>query len=392
MTPLCRILRNRIQNEGPMPFSSYMAEALYHPQHGYYASPRLRTGRQGDFYTSVSVGPVFGEIMAGEFCAAWERMGQPESFTVIEAGANDGQFAADVLRWVREHRPAFLNALTYQIDEPLAQATAVQQEMLRDFASNVKHDANRSPEHGCYFANELLDAIPCSRVRFTENGWEELWLGIGEDEPFRWEVREPEGAALNQRLAWLGTDFPLGYTTEVAPAVADHMKQAASRLKRGYWFFADYGYAAADYYAPHRQTGTMRCYRGHTAHEDLLSEPGETDLTAHVDFSLAAKAAADGGCEVIGFLDQARFLTAAAADRLREMEEVEEVEAPMAGSSWQRQFQTLTHPAYLGQQFRFLVLGKNVENLPQPESLRFARKTAVDELLRETFWCPGEDS
>ena len=380
MTPLTTFLRDRLLAEGSMPFSSFMAEALYHPGQGYYATRRLRTGRGGDFFTSVSVGPVFGQIMAGEFCAAWERMGRPGRFTVIEAGANDGQFAFDVLSWLRAHRPDFLEVLTYQIDEPLAPIASIQRETLKDFQAVVSHDAVGRSAHGCYFANEVLDAIPCRRVRFTGGGWQELHVGLDADQQFCWEAREAQDETLKNRLAWLGNDFPEGYTTEIAPSVVSHLQHAAARLEQGYWFFADYGYAARDYYAPHRLTGTLRCYRDHRAHDDPFDAIGETDLTAHVDFSLAASTAVESGCQVMAFLDQARFLTAAAADTLRRMEQ----ETPLVGTPWQRQFQTLTHPAHLGQKFHFLVLGKNVEDCPLPASLAFARSAAVEDLLLAT--------
>lgn len=388
MTPLASILAARLGDGDAMPFSSFMAALLYDAGHGYYASLRPRTGRGGDFFTSVSVGPVFGQIMAGEFCAAWERLGRPGRFTVIEAGANDGQFALDVLTWARERRPDFFAALHYQIDEPLAAAESIQAAALAGFGNRVTHDAVQPAAQGCYFANELLDAVPFRRVRFAGGRWRELhvgWTGAG---GFCWVEREPEDGALKRRLAWLGNTFPEGYTTEIAPAVASHLRLAAERLEQGYLFFADYGYAARDYYARHRTTGTLRCYRGHQAHEDPFDAIGETDVTAHVDFSLAATAATGAGCEVLAFLDQARFLTAAAAPALRLMEQ----ENAPAGTAWQRQFQTLTHPAHLGQKFHFLVLGKGVASLPWPASLAFARPAAVADLLARDFAAPDDDA
>ena len=380
MTALAQLLTKRLQAEGSMPFSSFMAAALYHREHGYYTSERGRTGRAGDFFTSVSVGPLFGQIMAGEFCAAWERLGKPDHFTLIEAGANDGQFALDVLNWINQHRPDFLRALVYQIDEPLPGMAALQLKTLASFRSQVTHDRVDAAAHGCYFANELLDAIPCRRVRFTGGRWQELHVGLDAEQHFCWLEREPEDRALVKRLAWLGEEFPEGYTTEIAPAVGSQLRLAAARLEQGYLFFADYGYPARDYYAPQRTSGTLRCYRQHRAHEDPFDAIGETDLTAHVDFSLAATTAVQSGCEVLGFLDQARFLTAAAAPALRDMEP-----PTAAGTAWQRQFQTLTHPAHLGQKFHFLVLGKGVSGLPRPASLAFARPTATADLLDPVF-------
>lgn len=387
MNALETLLKESLADGSTMPFSSFMAAALYHPRLGYYATERQRTGRSGDFYTSVSVGSVFGRILAGEFCAAWERMGKPAAFHIVEAGANDGQFAHDVLTWARERRPDFFGCLRYQIDEPLPGAVERQLGTLSGFSAKVTHDAVGPVACGCYFANELLDAVPCRRVCFTGGRWLEIHVGVDAEGAFTEVLKEPEDGALVRRLAWLGDGFSEGYRTEIAPAVASHMRLATQRLARGYLFFADYGHGARDYYAPHRTTGTLRCYKDHRAHENAFLDVGETDITAHVDFSLAAQAAVGAGCGVLGFVDQSRFLTAASAGVLAEME----AGHAAAGGAWRRQFQTLTHPAHLGQKFHFLVLGKEVEGLEHPAGLRFARPSATAELLVSRFEDEDED-
>jgi SAM-dependent MidA family methyltransferase len=368
-----------------MPFSSFMGQALYHPELGYYAAAASRTGKEGDFYTSVSVGPVFGELMAGQFCRVWELTGKPGDFTVIEAGANDGRFACDVLDWARRQRPDFYAALTVQIDEILPSAAERQRKTLADHAGHFSHDAVLPAASGCYFANEVLDAVPFRRVRLESGVWRELRVGLAEDgdgDEFAWVTAEPEDRALKRRLEWLGNQFPEGYTTEIAPAVASHVRLAASRLEKGVLIFADYGYAAADYYADHRTAGTLRCYRQHQAGENPFLGLGETDITAHADFSLAASAAVGSGCEVAGFLDQSRFLTGAAETVLRGMEG----QSGQDGAAWRRQFQTLTHPAHMGQSFHFLVLGKAMPQLANDlPCLKFARPSSAAELLQPSF-------
>src|SRR5690606_29621915 len=130
------------------------------------------------------------------------------------------------------------------------------------------------------------------RVRFdaASRSWRELFVGLTPDGRFETVEVPPEDRALRRRLERIGTGFPHGYTTEVCPAVGSHVRMAASLLEKGWIFLIDYGYPAAEYYAPHRVTGTLRCYRNHRAHEDPFDAPGETDITAHVDFSLAAEA------------------------------------------------------------------------------------------------------
>jgi SAM-dependent MidA family methyltransferase len=177
-----------------------------------------------------------------------------------------------------------------------------------------------------------------------------------------------------RRLTELGAGFPDGYTTEIAPAVATEVWLAGAALKQGVVFFIDYGYPGTEYYHPSRVTGTLRCYRGHRAHEDPFDAIGETDITAHVDFTLAARAAARGGCEVLAFLDQSRFLTGAAEPALRRMEGKN---PDAAVAKWLRQFQTLTHPSQMGSRIHILALGKNVPPDFRLSGLQHARESHV---------------
>jgi SAM-dependent MidA family methyltransferase len=370
-------IRERIRIGGPMPFPSFMGMALYDAAQGYYAKGPGRTGRAGDFFTSVSVGPVFGELMAGQFCEVWEQLGKPDTFTVIERGASDGAFARDVLTWAAAERADFSEALRYRIDEPLTALEAAQREALAPWGNRVEWGFG-DPVTGVFFANELLDAIPFRRVRWTGTEWRELVVGLEASGAFTWMESEPRDRATVKRLQTLGTSFLAGYTTEIAPAVASEMRLASSAVNQGVLFFIDYGYAAEDYYHSSRTTGTLRCYRAHKAHEDPFDVVGETDITAHVDFSFAARAAAASGCSVMGFLDQGRFLTGAAGDALKRMEG----HAPDARrAQWLRQFQTLTHPGQMGRSFHVLALGRNLPADFAISGLRHARKHDAELLI-----------
>ena len=371
------LLRAGILSSGPMPFASFMGMALYHPECGYYARVPVRTGRAGDFYTSVSVGPVFGELMAGQFCEVWEQLGRPQEFTILERGAGDGAFARDVLTCARQTRPDFFAALRYRIDEPLPVPAAAQRQSLAEFADRFTGDAG-GPFTGVFFANELLDAVPFRRVRRMEGEWRELLVGLDESGAFREVPGELRDYAALRRLQGLGDDFPDGYTTEVAPAVGTEVWLAGSALERGAAFFFDYGFSGEDYYHPGRTAGTLRCYRAHRAHEDPFDAPGDTDITAHVDFTLAARAAARGGCDVLAFIEQGRFLTGAAEPVLRRMDGRH---PDSEAARWLRQFRTLTHPEQMGRSFHALVLGKGLPDGFRLSGLTHARPADVSRLL-----------
>src|SRR2546423_3294747 len=115
-TELTQIVRAEIKEHGPIPFARFMELALYHPQHGYYASGRACIGRAGDFFTNISVGSIFGKLLAAQFAEVWEQLGRPRQFTIVEQGAHDGQFGADVL--IHLAATNCFASLTYLIVEP----------------------------------------------------------------------------------------------------------------------------------------------------------------------------------------------------------------------------------------------------------------------------------
>src|SRR5438105_15419652 len=117
-TELTKITRAEINEPGPIPFARFMELALYHPKHGYYASGRASIGRRGDFFTNVSIGPLFGKLLAAQFAEIWEKLGRPRDLKIVEQGAHDGAFATDVLTALRESASDCFAATSYCIVEP----------------------------------------------------------------------------------------------------------------------------------------------------------------------------------------------------------------------------------------------------------------------------------
>ena len=101
-SPLIPLIREHLQRHGPVPFPWFMEQALYHPEYGYYTSARLRIGKQGDYYTNVSVGHLYGRLLAGQLIEMWKLLGKPAHFAVVEQGAEDGQLAFDILAAISE--------------------------------------------------------------------------------------------------------------------------------------------------------------------------------------------------------------------------------------------------------------------------------------------------
>ena len=115
---LVQFIRDEIRERGPQPFAWFMEQALYHPEHGYYSSDRAVIGRRGDYFTNVSVGQVFGQLLAQQFAEIWRRLGKLDNFTIVEQGAHHGEFAHDVLEFSRRELPELFCAIRYESVEP----------------------------------------------------------------------------------------------------------------------------------------------------------------------------------------------------------------------------------------------------------------------------------
>src|SRR5437868_8772127 len=131
------MIREEIRSRGPQSFAWFMEQALYHPEHGYYSSDRAAIGRHGDYFTNVSVGPLFGELLAAQFAESWERLGKIDNFIIIEQGAHHGQFARDLLEAIQRRFPEFFSAVHYQIVEPFSVLQDRQSEQLQQFRNRV---------------------------------------------------------------------------------------------------------------------------------------------------------------------------------------------------------------------------------------------------------------
>jgi len=346
-------LREKIATGGPLRFVDFMAAALYTPDLGYYSRGTRQVGRGGDFFTSVSVGPLFGRLLARRFLHEWEKLGSPGRWRIIECGAHDGTLANDVLGEISRIHPTAFSALEYVIPEPLAKLQSAQRGTLAAFAEKTRFIPDASilatdPLPGIAFGNELLDALPFHVVQWQSGGWRECRVACGADGDFTWDTgHEITDPALLWALAELGTDFPEGYRTEVRTNFGEFLAPLARALSIGLMIWPDYGFARPEYYLPDRKTGTLRTFSNHRAAEDPFERPGEIDITAHVDFTAVAGASLDLGGKPLVFKSQGSWLTENGRDWLLSLEGNPDLAAL-------RQFQTLTHPAHLGGSFHVL--------------------------------------
>jgi SAM-dependent MidA family methyltransferase len=378
MTTLEEIIRAEIGAHGPMRFDRFMEMALYQPGTGYYAKYNGPSpiGRNGDFYTSVSVGPLFGHLLARQFLQMWQQLGSPARFWIIEQGAHDGQLACDILEWCRAETPAFFETIRYAIVQStgalsMLQKCAPEPALLAHITwfENLDALAQEKPT-GVFFSNELVDAFPVRSIVLRSGQWLEQHVQFRED-TFRWidlPIADPE---LADAIAALPLPPIDGYTTEINLRARHWIAGVARALERGYVLTIDYGHPAALYYADFRTSGTLTAFVRHHGIDDVLAEPGMRDITAHVDFTALAQAGEKAGLTTLGFLDQQRFLMGVAHD------ELSGAEGPRLNIQKNlRAWNTLTHPEHLGANFFALLQAKDAPaNL---DGLRFARPGGLE--------------
>ncbi len=369
---MTELLRDRIARDGPIPFRDFMAAALYDPEHGYYGSGRAVIGRSGDFFTNVSVGPLFGRLLARQFAEMWERLGRPADFSIVEQGAHRGDFARDVLEMLRVTAPECRAATTYRIVEPIADLRAAQQRALGESATWCETLAELAPFTGVHFSNELLDAMPVHLVKWTNSEWLERHVAV-RDDAFVFTDAALSSDALRAQVATI-PPVPAGYVTEVNLEALAWIEAVAARLCRGWVLAIDYGFRRDDFFAPERRTGTLRACRGHRIEPDPLALPGELDLTAHVEFTSLVERAERAGLSLDGWTDQHHFMVGLGQlhfrdDAVPEMPEL-------------RAYKTLMHPTMLGTSFHALGFGKEAPLSPPLAGFKFARPFSVPPAAR----------
>lgn len=374
--PITRLIRDEIARRGVIRFAELMDLALYHPEHGYYLQPKTRTGKAGDFFTNVSVGSVYGQLLADQFAAMHQILGAPPRFTILEQGAEDGQLAFDILERLKQTAPQAYSATIYLVIEPHRAKQGAQQDRLAAFHSRVawlsKLEEVR-PFTGVAHAHELVDAFPVHLVEHHADGWHELGVKMEDDRLIYTPLPElaPELAAHLRRIP--APPPRTVYRTEVNLAALGWIQDIARVLHRGFVLVLDYGYPRDAYYAPHRREGTLSCYRRHQRDHDPLSALGEKDITAHVDFTSLAEAGITAGLELAGFTDQHHFMVGAAEKRLQELSGFTAATSGPQGrdARFLRELQTLLHPAHLGAAFRYLLLTR--PQLPVPPCFKYGR-------------------
>jgi SAM-dependent MidA family methyltransferase len=358
VTPLAELLADRIRRFGPLTFADYMRECLYHPVHGYYS--KAESKRFADYYTSVDVHPIFARLLARQFAEMWEKLGRPAEFTLVEAGAGVGRFAAQVLDFCEAKLPAFYDALKYVAVE--RSASRREQAAMHSTSHAVAGHFTGTEEvpaqipTGCLFSNELVDALPVHRVVMDGGAMKEILVGF-RDGRFVDVMATLSTCAITEYFAAQNIALCEGQHAEAGLEACDWIGEIGRRLERGYVLTIDYGHPSAELFDEHHMRGTLLAYRNHRASEDFYRAPGEQDLTAHVNFTALESWGKRSGLETAGFTSQTAFLLGLGQEN--EFADLyDEGQSEAERTKARLQLKTLIHPEGMGERFQVLIQRK----------------------------------
>jgi NADH dehydrogenase [ubiquinone] 1 alpha subcomplex assembly factor 7 len=374
VSPLKTELVALIRDEGPLPISRYMALCLGHPLHGYYMT-RDPFGADGDFTTAPEISQMFGELIGLWAANVWRAMGSPGNVRLVELGPGRGTLMADMLRAAKVP-PGFREALSVHLVETspvlrAAQAQVLAGKVLSRRAGPLWHDRIETALDGpvIVVANEFLDALPLDQFVMTADGWRERLVGLDEQgelafglageaagvepRPARAPIPDPSRQQAGEREPVV----PIGSVLEHPQAALDIVSSIAGHLGRqdGAALFIDYGSTRSGF------GDTLQAMRKH-AFIGPLAEPGEADLTVHVDFAKMAQAGLRAGAACHGPATQRDFLLALGlaerAEALRSRATPEQAASIAAAAA------RLTDPTATGMGHLFKVMALSHPGLP----------------------------
>lgn len=368
---------SQIVEQGALPFSKFMEWCLYHPDFGYYQTEGEKIGKEGDYYTSPCVHPLFGYLIAKQLSQMAEILGG-ETFDVVEMGGGRGFLCQDILDWAKEKVSSFYQRLRYTLIETGPHLLVEQRKRLVEEEKSGKvswmsldtFEKGEGLFKGCFLSNELVDAFPVHRIMQDREGLKELYIAQREGRFLeRWG--EPSDPRIETYFRRIGIPLLEGQKAEVNLKALDWIERVGRCLKQGFVLTIDYGYLAEELYAPYRQEGTFLCYFKHQISENPYERLGGQDMTSHVNFTGLIRSGEEAGLMLTGFVPQYRFLIGLGV--LEEMEimgrELPEIDALNLRLSIKHLIEPETG---MGEVFKVLIQHKGVED-PRLDGLRELR-------------------
>lgn len=340
-----------------MTYSEFIGTALYTPNLGYYMRDREKIGKQGDFYTAGNLADVFGRTLARWILHTITEYGLPP--VLCEIGGGTGRLADSILTYIKDHEPGIFDKLHYFIVDVSPFHRKKQKETLANFKNIHYIDALEDLPviEGIIFSNELFDALPVHVVEKKQGRLFEVM--ITEKKGKLVEVLEPLG---NQAiLRYLGEQeaaLTEGQRFEVPLEMVAYLKTISEHLVKGFLVSIDYGYTNEEWKEPVHRKGSLRGYHNHQMAENVLSDPGQMDITAHIHFDALVHYGAGFGLKSEGLIGQQEFLLRAGI--LKELEDHDDPNPFSETAKRNRAIRNLVVPGGISSYFRVLLQSKGL--------------------------------
>lgn len=362
-------IKERLLERSPAPWSyyDYMDVALYDEKVGYYMKEEIKLGKEGDFYTSNHVHPVFQKTFARFFLDIFHHENMERA--ICEWGAGDGRFAKNVLQHIKETDETVFNELSYYIIESSPYHRNVLKDTLIDYKKQVHifSDMAEARDHipyfeGIIFSNELIDAMPVYIVE--RDGDDLLEIKVDYDKNGFHEVKVPcENEDLIDWLFHYGPPLQDGFRTEINLPMKSWLENIATWVQKGMVVTVDYGYTNEELQLPERKEGSLRGYYKHKMIENPLLYSGEMDLTTHIQWDAFIEIAKEQGFHLIYHDQQDRFLVQAGLFTF--LQEVTTFNPFSEKHRQNRGIQTLLDIGGISTFFQVNVQGKGLENVEE---------------------------
>lgn len=346
-----------------IPFSQFMNIVLY-GEGGYYNSPKnFPFGPEGDFVTA----PTLSLHLAEALIQGWSPLLQQELCDIIELGAGDGTLASQLCRLIEEDNRFKIRH--YKIHEISPHLKRVQAENLKK--SLTKEQFNKiqwldvwpSSVTGIVFGNEVIDAIPCERIHWHQDGIFMEGCSLDQNGLLCLSEKALSQATNNRDLIHYAEKLfknviekkSLPYRSELHTPAEEFFKKIACSLDWGLLQIIDYGFEESVYYMPSRSSGTIMCHHQQHTHSDVLYQIGEQDISVHVNFSRLADVADQNDLVLQGYLTQSQFLVNTVLKTIKKDMSCRDKQS----------LQILTNPHEMGELFKTIAWVKDLD-MPFP--------------------------
>lgn len=326
MNQFLSALENNTGHRGPWTFYEFMNVALYDEEKGYYSKKTTKLGKEGDFFTSNHVHPVFSHVHGRFFADVFNATNLDRK--IIETGAGDGRFSLEVLTYLKQYHNQLFKQLSYCIIESSSAHRDIIREKLAEYDQQVEIYSSLQEYldyfrmNGIIYSNELFDALPVHVVEKNDDGWNEIV--VESDGEILTEKKRPiTDPSLHDWLASYGPELEPGFRTEINPDMKDWIDQALNASDQAVVMTVDYGYRNDELNHPQRREGSIRGYREHELIHNPLETPGDMDITSHIQWDAYDGILKAHGCSTIGHFRQDQFLLKAGIFRfLQEPKEI----------------------------------------------------------------------